>query len=340
MAQWEDLSLQNFDLFPRLPIELRLEIWRHAANARSRILQLYFNYQEDTWKVCQDSISHIAIANVCKEARSIYTRLFHAYVFVRKDIFLITDPSFTFRGPQRIFLNQGKSIVHLALTGDIWQELRHTHHDFPTATLSAAGIARELGKLETFTLAVTADGTLEVDPHNFEPGWTEDRADEWLDTGDSELADRHETVMAEMDHESPLALQADASGNIPHEAKADRFLSGLEKIAMEDMERIEHDRATGLFRWSFEGFEEEWEYGRFITELEGVFWRETVNYPSWKLPILQAWNIECGEMPYDEDIQFVEYLYGSFSQDEDIGDEGEDEDEDEDEDDRDTNPHD
>lgn len=306
--------LQSFELFPRLPLELRAEIWQYAVSAsRRRLLSVYFNHDSDSWLVFNDSIGPSTLANVCEETRQLYTFLFGAYVLLEKDIFLIADPTFVMRRPQELLLNQGQQLLHLALTNDVFAGLRHTHHDFPDVTLSAAGPIRKLEFLETFTLIITAEdeAEFETDSYGYEGEWTEDSAGAWLEMEEdpdgevveSERAQRHREVVTALDSDNPLTLTADENGTIPAEAKADRFLSGLEIITMTDLQIKKEHRRKGPLRLRSIHYEPNFpEHDTdFHDEIQEIFAEEKIHYPSFTPPQVYVFYLGHGEMPYDNE---------------------------------------
>lgn len=218
------------------------------------------------------------------------------------------------RRPQELFLNQGQPILHLALTNDVFVGLRHTHHDFPAVTLSAAGPIRKLELLETFALIINVDdeAEFETDSFGYEGEWTEDSANAWLEVEEdsdgeaieSERAQRHKEVVTALDGDNPLALSADENGTIPVEAKADRFLSGLEIITMTDLQMKKEHRRKGPLRLRYIHHELDFlaHDNDFHDKIKEIFAEEKISYPSFTPPQVYVCYLGHGEMLYDNEV--------------------------------------
>ncbi len=149
--------------------------------------------------------------------------------------------------------------------------MRHTNHEFPTATLSPAGVLRKLTALKDFTFAVSEDDNpeFETDSYGYEGEWTEGRADEWdggfthdddngeLDSDDDVEFYQHpqlqEANLAES-REIPgrpreaIPLVTNANAELTQADKADRFLRGLEERTLVEMMERSYSRKNGILR--------------------------------------------------------------------------------------------
>ncbi|CZR55666.1 uncharacterized protein PAC_05554 [Phialocephala subalpina] len=326
-------STGTFNQFSLLPCELRVQIWNWAP--RKRVLQAAYTPfaqnppdAEPRWQICRDSIAPDPVERVCKEARRSFSRFMGVLFHPCTDILLISDPTFTIRAVQRLFfeIEHINRLQHIAFTAPVWQGLRHTHHEFPTAALSPATILRKLEGLTDFTLAVSEDDSaeMETESYGYEGEWSEEFADEW---GDVEHAMDEENFGEDDRNHHPLLAQAqsilgdpnssserDANGELTYAAKADRFLHGLEERTLANMLEETYSRHIGILRLrptDHSGslfFEEQ---HLFKSDVSMVFDREKALDPDWKWPRIDVREIEEGEMPHDD--QFYDWDYESPS---------------------------
>ncbi|KAF8854018.1 hypothetical protein BDZ45DRAFT_60142 [Acephala macrosclerotiorum] len=322
-------SMGTFNNFSLLPFELRVQIWNWAP--RRRVLQATYSLsaQHPRWQICSDSVAPDPVERVCKEARRSFSRFMGVLFHPCTDILLISDTTFTIRAVQKSFyeMEHINRLQHIAFTAPVWQGLRHTHHEFPTVTLSAATILRKLEGLTHFTLAVSEDDSAEEETgsYGYEGEWTEEMADEW---GDVEHAMDEEHSDEDHENNHPFLAQSqtilesantssekDENGELTHAVKADRFLLDLEERTLADMLEEPYSRQEGVLRLrpaDHSGcmfFEEQ---HSFKSDVIRVFVREKSLHPDWKWPRIDVREIEEGEMPLDE--QYFNWDYDSSNE--------------------------
>ena len=174
-------ALKSFFDFPRLPVEIRCQIWSFAAPRRPRILQVFYAPEQKVWQACKDGCGGLpSIVHVSREARAEalkgYTKTLDAYIHLEEDTIFISDPVFKIREPRATFmgLEYVNKFERIALSSDVYQRLESTFYQYPKLSESPARILRKFEGLKHFTLAVSDDGEAFrdgplVDGHQFMP---------------------------------------------------------------------------------------------------------------------------------------------------------------------------
>ncbi|KAE8444158.1 hypothetical protein EG329_000846 [Mollisiaceae sp. DMI_Dod_QoI] len=355
-AEAPDTHAQTFELFSQLPNELKSQVWS-CLLLRRRILQIYYDAQTLSWRICKDSLIPDPISQVNQHIRKNYLRFLDVAILPQRDVILISDPKFCLRPIQKAFLDEHnvQHLQHVSFTADVWQGLRHTNHEFPTATLSPAGVLRKLTALKDFTFAVSEDDNpeFETDSYGYEGEWTEGRADEWdggfthdddngeLDSDDDVEFYQHpqlqEANLAES-REIPgrpreaIPLVTNANAELTQADKADRFLRGLEERTLVEMMERSYSRKIGILRWHTAQIDsclaDSFPY--FEGDIHLVVGREKAAYPDWEVPVMHIRELEEGEMAskdegetdwedVDSENEEEHYVYLDEDEDEDQG---------------------
>jgi len=225
-----------------------------------RVIQVCFVKERRSWEACNDlsgfggPLSPIILVN--KEARNEAMRCKVAIcgklIDPMHDTILVTDPTFTLRNPRKLFLsseNMGK-LQNIALSTEVYQVMKHIYYRFPWISDGPATILRHLPSLKTFCLAISEDDQSELFEDAYDhPGPWEDR-----DMGDAEereneeMLESHQAILGEISHES---LPRNRNGNLVFEAKAELFLRGVERKAVQAILDYEYEYLikTGIIRF-------------------------------------------------------------------------------------------
>lgn len=112
---------QTFEQFSKLPNELKCQIWSSLVQRR-RILQVHYNADTLSWRICKDSLRPDPVSQVNQQARQIYTIFLDVAILPHRDIILIGDPKFSLRPIQKAFLNENdvRNLQHISFTADVW----------------------------------------------------------------------------------------------------------------------------------------------------------------------------------------------------------------------------
>ncbi|CZR55665.1 uncharacterized protein PAC_05553 [Phialocephala subalpina] len=314
-------SLQKFEQFSRLPDELKCQVWSYAS--RRRILQVYYDTSMVCWRVCQDSWKPDPVSQVNLRARQGYVSFLDLAVHPQRDNILISDPKFAYRPLQKALLETEnmQRLEYISFSGVVWQGLRHTHHSFPTASISPVEILQKFSALKDFTLAIIDedDVELETSSYGYTGEWTEEKSDEW--NGDMIGWDSDEEEQLQQVARKRVAMSRDLlnrlgnepveqqqepeeSSELPQAAKAENFLRGLEERQLGMFIEQGYTRRKGILRWQTwdpEGHLGLFEKSLFEDDIRLVFWREKKVNPEWKPPKIHIRELEVGEMPFGDE---------------------------------------
>ncbi|KAF8854012.1 hypothetical protein BDZ45DRAFT_60055 [Acephala macrosclerotiorum] len=110
----------TFEQFSQLPNELKCQVWSSLIQRR-RILQLHYNADTLSWRICKDSLRPDPVSQVNQQARQNYIIFLDVAVLPQRDIFLISDPKFSLRPIQKAFLNEHnvQKLQHISFTADV-----------------------------------------------------------------------------------------------------------------------------------------------------------------------------------------------------------------------------
>jgi hypothetical protein len=114
-------ALQAFERFPELPNELKHQIWSESIQSQPRrVLQVYFDLEMLSWRVCKDSFKPDPISQSSQEARLDYILFLDVAISPQRDIIFISDGAFTLRPIHNAFLNLPRVLQHVAITASVW----------------------------------------------------------------------------------------------------------------------------------------------------------------------------------------------------------------------------
>jgi hypothetical protein len=306
----------SFDLFPKLPEELRCMIWERSAPLRTRVIQLFYEATSNTWHACPDNCGGLPpIIHVSQEARKEalkgYTWAFDTYIDLEDDTIVISDPVFTLREPQRAFLNteHTRAMKKFALSSGVYEGLEEVAAAYPTLCLPFPAVLRKLEGLTHFTLAISDDGELTAYDYD-----SEHELDEGYDLTDEEDAGHEseaEDIIAigpnqthdeeEVGHESEAEDITAVGPNQTHlgdsvvKAYDSQLLAHLEELAFENMSKgfvrergdIHFENArTSVDHW------EEW--GDYVYCMMDHYDEEKKTHPDWVRPKVSIMILRYG----------------------------------------------
>jgi hypothetical protein len=306
----------SFDLFPKLPEELRCMIWERSAPLRTRVIQLFYEATSNTWHACPDNCGGLPpIIHVSQEARKEalkgYTWAFDTYIDLEDDTIVISDPVFTLREPQRAFLNteHARAMKKFALSSGVYEGLEEVAAAYPTLCLPFPAVLRKLEGLTHFTLAISDDGELTAYDYD-----SEHELDEGYDLTDEEDAGHEseaEDITAigpdqthdeedggnESEAEDITAIGPDQthSGDSVVKAYDSQLLAHLEELAFENMSKgfvrergdIHFENArTSVDHW------EEW--GDYVYCMMDHYDEEKKTHPDWVRPKVSIMILRYG----------------------------------------------
>lgn len=228
------------------------------------------------------------------------------------------------------------------------QGLRHTNHEFPRATLSAAALLRKLTNLKDFYLTICDDDNAEFETDYYDYGdeSDDDEADN-LEEGMRDMAEEDIIPLEEalLDHirtdeQSPSTLflndvetlpplERDSNGILTQAGKADKFLRIIEEQTLEEMIWKPAGRIGGILRLCVLKYDSTVRDLAFFfkNEVQMVFDKEKSANEDWKQPEIHIRELECGEMPLQDEVDDDELELMDLGDPFDEDDEGIDEDE-------------
>jgi hypothetical protein len=306
----------SFDLFPKLPEELRCMIWERSAPLRTRVVQLFYEATSNTWHACPDNCGGLPpIIHVSQEARKEalkgYTWAFDTYIDLEDDTIVISDPVFTLREPQRAFLNteHARAMKKFALSSGVYEGLEEVAAAYPTLCLPFPAVLRKLEGLTHFTLAISDDGELTAydydseheldegyDLTDEEDGGNESEAEDITAIGPDQTHDE-EDGGNESEAEDITAIGPDQthSGDSVVKAYDSQLLAHLEELAFENMSKgfvrergdIHFENArTSVDHW------EEW--GDYVYCMMDHYDEEKKTHPDWVRPKVSIMILRYG----------------------------------------------
>lgn len=302
-----------FSTFSKLPIEIRLRVWAFAAPPRPRVIQIYYNREEETWHAWKDGCGGLSsIALTCREAFSEalkpYVAIFDTYFHLEHDTLFISDPLFTLRQPRSDFMRSPyvEQIRKIALTNEQHEGLGEMHAEYPGLCPSTTQVLRELKCLRRFILVLSEDAAMEEDMEEDEDGMNTSDSEEGFDLETDDEAD--DSFDSSEDSDSELqGREEDLLDNI----EVLRILERQESEAMEAMPKgyfrqvgdIHFQHATAnADHW------DNWEhYGE---ELPFLFQEEKDESPEWLIPNICIVVVRYGLNPADEDVEI--HIRGDF----------------------------
>jgi hypothetical protein len=280
---------QMLTAFSSLPIEIRLRIWAFAAPLRPRVIQIFYNREEETWHAWKDGCGGLPlVALVCREsfaeALNPYIRIFDTYFHLQIDTLFISDPLFTLRKPRMAFVctEYVEQIRKIALTDEQLEGLAEMHNEFPVLYPTTTAVLREFKCLTRFTLVLSEDAAMDEDDLGL---WLPD-AGQGLDLETDDEGDEGDD--AEKDDNFGSASSVELEGREEDLLADDKVLQTLDRQEREAMDAMPkgYFRQVGNIHFQNATFNaDHWDSWRFYKEeLPVVFNQEKKAFPEWRLP--------------------------------------------------------
>jgi len=288
-------SDRSFPLFPKLPVELRRQIWQLATGIRPRVIQIYYEPNAKKWEACSDGRGGLsALLGTSQEARSEairgYTNVFDTLIDLQKDTVFISDPMFCLKKQRTLLLKMEcmKLVKNAAFTSEMFHGLLESSNNHPKLNASPGQILRELEGLEHFSFVVSEDGI------GLEEVLEMGEDEELVGFGDSETeGDDTNGEIASIEEESGQGPEI----HPPHPAQDDENERDWEEEqAFEQMSKRGYFRHTGNIHFESAyrciDYGDEFEMQRSYITLE--LRREKARHGDWILPKISIVEVKYG----------------------------------------------
>lgn len=287
-------ATQSFKLFLNLPVEIRLRVWAMSARLRPRVIQIYYERENETWRAWKDGCGGLpSTALVCREsfaeAVKPYTKIFDTYFHLKDDTLFVSDPLFTLRKPREILMSSAyvQCIRKIALTNEQLEGIDEMHEESPRVYPSATAILRRFKGLQRFTLVLSEDGA----------GDHEEGSDQWL--SDVDEADDEEDFGEEHDTTS-------VNDNLELE-----HLENQETEAMDSMPKGYFRQVGNIHFQHATANADHWDSWQYYKEyLPSQFNEEKEAFPSWSRPNICIMVVRYGLNPSYQDIEI--HIQGDY----------------------------